>query len=80
MFKEYKINAGMSYSDIGNRMGVSRETAKKYILTPGNFSLLKMISVGLVIGMPAEIVRSEWKKERIKVVNSRVEKEINETI
>ena len=73
-FLTYKNKSGLSYSDLGNIIGSSREYAHQLISNPGGSNMIHTLAIlGEQIGMDRDLVISEWRSLRAEYDAQRAE-------
>ena len=79
LFLTHKNKSGLSYKDLGDKIGHSRVYAHQLISSPGASNMIStLIELGEHIGMDRDMVISEWMRMRAEhdaqVAESRIGK------
>ena len=79
LFLTHKNKSGLSYKDLGDKIGHSRIYAHQLISSPGSSNMINtLIELGEHIGMERDLVIAEWMRMRAEhdaqVAESRIGK------
>lgn len=69
--EDYKITSGLSYSDIGNALHMSKTTINKAVKMPWRTSWETFSMIANYVEMPEEEAKEQWKKENIEYQTKR---------